>query len=86
MAKRALGSREALRGAAIFSVLWLMSLAGFVTLLLEFRASNVVEIFGRTYAGVDATVAISALALGPITLLALAIRDFYRYFHAGNGE
>ena len=78
-----LASRDALRGGVVFAVLWLMSLSGLATLYLEFRSSNVVEIFGRAYNGFDAVVAMGVLAILPITMLALAIRNFYRYFQAG---
>lgn len=73
-------SREVLRRAFFYAALWLISLAGLMSLLSEFRAENVVEIFGQTYTGGDAVVALAVLAIGPITLLALAIRELHRYF------
>ena len=80
MKEHAQASRDALRGGVIFALLWLASLSGLVTLLNEFRNSEVVEVFGRTYSGSDAIIALGVLAILPITMLALAIRDFYRYF------
>lgn len=73
-------SRDALRRGIAFAVLWLMSILGLATLYPEFRSSNVVEIFGRAYEGFDAVVAMGVLATLPITMLALALRNFYRYF------
>lgn len=73
-------ARDALLRGVVFAVLWLMSILGLATLYLDFRSSNVVEVFGRAYEGFDAVVAMGVLATLPITMLALALRNFYWYF------
>lgn len=80
MTEHSPASRDALRRGVVFAVLWLVSILGLATLYLEFRSSNAVEIFGRAYDGFDAIVAMGVLAILPITMLALAIRNFYWYF------
>lgn len=82
MAEHSPSSREALRKGVVFAALWLVSLLGLATLYSEFRSSNVVEIFGQSYAGFDAGIALGLLAILPITMLALAIRNFFQYFQA----
>ena len=78
--------RDSLRRGVVFGVLWLVSVSGLVSLLLEYRGSNAVEVFGRTYNGADALVSIGVLAIVPVAMLALSIRSFFHYFQAPRGQ
>lgn len=61
-------------------MLWLASLVALLSLLSEFRTTDSVELLGETYHGTDSLVALGLIAAVPVTLLALAIREFYEHF------
>ena len=69
-----------MRKGVVFTTLWLASLVALLSLVSEFRATDSVEILGQTYHGADSLLAIGLTAMVPVTLLALAIREFYEHF------
>ena len=70
------------RRALVYAVLWLFALTALMSLYVDYRDTNAIEVFGQTYQGTDALRTLGLLSAGPIALLAMALHKFFLYFRA----